>query len=166
MAPDAYVHSHSAEETRRLGTELGRLLEGGDVVALSGELGAGKTCLVQGLALGLGVPPEVPVTSPTFTLVKEYVGRVPIHHVDVYRLERVQEVIDLGLDDLVDPDGVLFVEWGDVVTALLPEARLEVELWSRPEDDGRMVVLSADGTAWAERWERLENLTQRWAVRP
>jgi tRNA threonylcarbamoyladenosine biosynthesis protein TsaE len=154
----------TADDTRALGSAVGSLLAAGDVVVLSGDLGAGKTTFVQGAARELGV--ERGVVSPTFTLVKEYQGRLPVHHVDVYRLERVQEVIDLGLEDLVDPDGVLFVEWGDVVAALLPEARLEVELWARPEDDGRMVVVTGDGSAWAERWERLENVTQRWAVQP
>ena len=97
------------------------------MVVLTGELGAGKTTLVQGIARGLGATEQV--ASPTFTLVREYVsGRVPIAHVDVYRLERVQDVVDLTLDELVDGEGVLLVEWGDAVEELLDDERLRVEL--------------------------------------
>ncbi|MBI4260464.1 MAG: tRNA (adenosine(37)-N6)-threonylcarbamoyltransferase complex ATPase subunit type 1 TsaE [Actinobacteria bacterium] len=150
------------EDTRELGEAVAGFLEPGDVVVLTGDLGAGKTTFVQGAARGLGV--DRGVVSPTFTLVREYVGRVPVRHVDVYRLDRVQEVIDLGLEDLLSEDAVVFVEWGDVVAALLPEDHLEVELFVRPEDQGRMVIVSATGPSWARRWERLEGATERWAA--
>ncbi len=81
------VDSHSAEETRRIGTRLGQELRGGDVLGISGELGSGKTCLVQGIARGLEVDPAIPITSPTFTLVGEYPGRVPLRHADFFRVE-------------------------------------------------------------------------------
>ena len=87
-----------------------------------------------------------------------------MYHVDVYRLDRIQEVIDLGFEDLFEPDGVTVVEWGDVIEGLLPEAFLEIELWTRAEDEGRMVVITGNGRSWAERWERLEGITQPWRV--
>src|SRR5205823_505658 len=116
----------SAEGTRALGRAVGEALRPGDVVALSGDLGAGKTAFVQGAAQGLGV--SGPVVSPTFTLVREYAGRVPVVHVDVYRLDRLQDVLDLGLEDYLDGGSVVFIEWGDVIQGLLPESWLGVWL--------------------------------------
>ncbi|MBY5164468.1 tRNA (adenosine(37)-N6)-threonylcarbamoyltransferase complex ATPase subunit type 1 TsaE, partial [Salsipaludibacter albus] len=149
---------------RRLGRALAPLLETGDVLALTGELGAGKTCLVQGLAAGLGV--DGPVTSPTFMLQRTYRGRLPLVHLDVYRLEHVQDVLDLGDEALAD-DVVTVVEWGDTIAQLLPIDRLDLELrheedlLARPPADGapvpdltddrpRIVHLVARG-AWVDR---------------
>jgi len=126
MTADACVLSRSAQETRRLGEQLGRLLEGGDAVALSGDLGAGKTCFAQGLALGLGVAPEVPVTSPTFTLVGQYPGRLEMRHADFYRVENYARLLDAGFADLLDRAGVLVVEWPERFPAALPDGRIEV----------------------------------------
>lgn len=114
-----------ADATRTVGAAVAAHLRPGDVVALAGELGAGKTCLVQGVARALGV--EAAVTSPTFVLVKTYAGRLRLVHVDVYRLDRLQDVIDLG-DEVFAPDAVTMVEWGDAVAAVLPDDRLDVEL--------------------------------------
>jgi len=125
--PDC-VDSRSAEETRRLGSSLGRALRAGDVVALSGDLGAGKTCLVQGIALGLDVSPEVPVTSPTFTLVGEYAGRLPLRHADFYRVESYARLVGAGFEDLLDGQGVLVVEWPELFPEALPPDRLEVQM--------------------------------------
>jgi tRNA threonylcarbamoyladenosine biosynthesis protein TsaE len=149
---------------RELAGAIASLLDEGDIVVLTGDLGAGKTTFVQGAAKTLGVVEQV--VSPTFTLVRRYRGKRPVYHVDVYRLNRIQEVIDLGFEDLFDPDGVTFVEWGDVIEGLLPDAYLEVELWTQGEGDGRIVVVSGHGRSWAERWERLEGLTDRWAGGP
>ena len=151
-----------AEDMRALGEALGSILEPGDVVSLTGDLGAGKTTLVQGAAQGLGVE-DGPVVSPTFTLVRQYSGKVPVYHLDVYRLDRVQEVIDLGFEEYVDTDGVTFIEWGDAIEGLLPEGYLEIELWTRVEDDGRLVFLSGNGATWVSRWERLEAVMQPWS---
>src|SRR5438093_12360391 len=121
------VRTATAEDTRALGAALAPLLRVHDVLLLTGDLGAGKTTLVQGIARGLGA--EEHVASPTFTLVREYVsGRIPIAHVDVYRLDRVQDVVDLALDELEDGECVLIVEWGDAVEELLPDDRVRVEL--------------------------------------
>jgi tRNA threonylcarbamoyladenosine biosynthesis protein TsaE len=148
------------EATRELASHVAALLSGGDVVVLTGDLGAGKTTFVQGAAKALGV--SEPVVSPTFMLVRRYRGTRPVFHVDVYRLNRFQEVIDLGVEELFDPDGVTFVEWGDVIEGLLPPAYLEIEMWTRAEDEGRLVVVTGHGRSWAERWERLEGATRSW----
>ena len=113
------------DDTRAFAAALAPLLQPGDVVALSGDLGAGKTCFVQGAIRGLGV--DARVTSPTFVLVRQYEGRLPIVHCDVYRLDRLQDVHDLG-DDVLAPEVVTFLEWADAVRPLLPDDRLEIEL--------------------------------------
>jgi tRNA threonylcarbamoyladenosine biosynthesis protein TsaE len=157
------VVTRSVTETRALGEQLGRdVLVAGDMVVLSGELGSGKTALAQGIGRGLDVDGHV--VSPTFTLVREYEGRMPVIHVDVYRLDRVQEVIDLGLEE-VSTDGVTFVEWGDAVDALLPEDRLVVELTAPdPSSEARRVRVRAVGPAWGERWEELAAGLAPWAT--
>jgi tRNA threonylcarbamoyladenosine biosynthesis protein TsaE len=147
------LETATPDGTRDVGAALATLLQPRDTVLLTGDLGAGKTTLVQGIGRGLGV--EDHVASPTFTLVKEYSGRLDVAHVDVYRLERVQEVVDLGLDELGGPDRVLLVEWGDAVQAVLPDDRLRVELTTQT-DDVRRIVVTAQGRSWADRWEQLE----------
>ena len=112
------VVSRSAEETQALGLRLGSRLGRGDVVACIGPLGAGKTCFLQGLARGLGV--TAPVTSPTFVLVNQYRGRVPVYHVDAYRTGSLTELVELGLEELLHGEGVTIVEWADKLLPLLP----------------------------------------------
>ncbi len=150
------IETETADRTREVGEAIASLLQPRDTVVLTGDLGAGKTTLVQGIGRGLGV--EDHVASPTFTLVREYSGRLDVAHVDVYRLERVQDVVDLALDELGGPDRVLLVEWGDAVSDLLPEDRLRVELTTaRAGADTRRIVITPQGTSWANRWERLEH---------
>jgi tRNA threonylcarbamoyladenosine biosynthesis protein TsaE len=114
------------EQTAAAGEALGRTLGPGDVVALYGDLGAGKTCFVQGLVRGLGVTTQA--TSPTFVLVNEYRGRLPVHHVDAYRTGGLTELIDLGLLDLIDGDGVTLLEWADRAEPLLPARAVRVRI--------------------------------------
>jgi tRNA threonylcarbamoyladenosine biosynthesis protein TsaE len=159
------LRSSTAEDTRAIGAAIADSLREGDVIQLVGELGSGKTTFAQGLAKGLGV--DEPVVSPTFTLIREYAARLPIAHVDVYRLDRVQDVIDLGLDELADGNALVIVEWGDAVEELLGDERLRVLL--APEDptgasDVRLISLSGVGRVWAERWERLEALLEPWGT--
>jgi tRNA threonylcarbamoyladenosine biosynthesis protein TsaE len=120
------VVSDSPEATRALGMRLGQEAVPGDVIALYGELGAGKTCLIQGVAAGLGV--AATVTSPTFILIAEYPGRLPLHHVDLYRTDSLAEIRALGLEDLLDGDGVTVVEWAEKAEALLPARSIRVRI--------------------------------------
>lgn len=128
--PDANslrILTETVEATGELGRQLASVLEPGAIVALVGDLGAGKTCLVQAIAVGLGVPLEF-VNSPTFTLVQEYPGRIPVRHCDTYRLRDPEEFLDLGLDELLSPEGVALIEWADRVTHLLPRDILRIEI--------------------------------------
>ncbi len=121
-------HTSSPEQTRALGKGLGRSLAGGLTVALLGPLGAGKTQLVKGIAEGNGAADPSKVTSPTFTLINEYAGRLTLFHIDAYRLKGSVELLALGFDELVRPDSAVVVEWADRVTAALPEDLLRIEL--------------------------------------
>ena len=157
-----HLRAATAEDTRSIGEGLASLLVAGDAIALTGELGAGKTTFTQGLARGLGFAGHV--QSPTFTLVREYrSGRLPIVHADVYRLERLHDVDDLDLEEAAER-GVLLVEWGDVVEALLPRGHLVVELTVAEPGDERSVSLRSDGDDWLLRWERLERALEPWRV--
>jgi tRNA threonylcarbamoyladenosine biosynthesis protein TsaE len=157
------IRTATADDTRAAGRALAPLLRPGDALALTGELGAGKTTLVQGVAAGLGFDGHV--VSPTFTLVREYRGRVPIHHVDVYRLERVQDVLDLGLDDATAEGGVLLVEWGDAVEGLLPAEHLVVTLTTvSADDETRSILVEGVGPSWRLRWEQVERVLEPWGV--
>lgn len=158
------ARTSSAEETREVGEALASLLRPRDAVVLMGELGAGKTTFAQGVARGLGI--EQQVSSPTFTLIKEYSGILDLAHVDVYRLDRMQDVVDLGLDELGAGDDVLLVEWGDTIEELLPEERLRVELLT-DEAAGehiRVISISTVGAGWVERSAELEVAMLPWAV--
>jgi tRNA threonylcarbamoyladenosine biosynthesis protein TsaE len=119
------LRSAGVHDTRAIAAALAALLRPGDVVALAGELGAGKTAFVQGAAAALGVTERV--TSPSFVLVKHYPGRLPVVHADVYRLTTLDDVIALG-EEVLDPDGVTFLEWADAVTPVLPDDRFEVDI--------------------------------------
>ena len=112
--------SNCPEQTQEVGELLGRLLDKGAVVALIGELGSGKTVFAQGLARGLGVGSDEYVSSPSFTIVNQYCGRVPIFHVDTYRLRSEPEMVALGYEEYFDPNGVTVIEWADKVQGLLP----------------------------------------------
>ncbi|MBU2549487.1 MAG: tRNA (adenosine(37)-N6)-threonylcarbamoyltransferase complex ATPase subunit type 1 TsaE [Proteobacteria bacterium] len=143
---EAVLHLSGPEETRRLGRCLGRRLEAGAVLALTGNLGAGKTCLTQGLAVGLDVPETVVVASPSFTLANEYRGRVPLYHLDLYRLVG-DEFFESGLDEYFGGDGVTVIEWAEKIFDDLPRPRLEIEL-SAIETGGRRALLRSVGPAF------------------
>jgi tRNA threonylcarbamoyladenosine biosynthesis protein TsaE len=146
--------THTAGETHALGQRIGALLRPGDVVVLDGDLGTGKTVMAKGIAVALGVTD--PVVSPTFTVVREYDAPTPLVHVDVYRLDHLQELHDLGFDDLVGGDAVTVVEWGERVSAALPGERLRVLLEPGDGDDDRVVSVEAAGTTWADRRAALD----------
>lgn len=117
-----------AEQTQALGFALGQCAQAGDFIACRGALGAGKTTLIQGFALGLDVSPNAYVRSPTFLLVNEYEGRCPLYHFDFYRLLDANEVLGIGFDDYCWGDGVVIVEWADKFPELLPEERLDLSI--------------------------------------
>ncbi|MDH7601471.1 MAG: tRNA (adenosine(37)-N6)-threonylcarbamoyltransferase complex ATPase subunit type 1 TsaE [Armatimonadota bacterium] len=133
--------SHSPEETLTIGERLGNLLRPGDVVALYGELGTGKTVLVKGIARGMGI--QAAVHSPTFTLVHEYRGPVVLYHVDLYRIDEA-EVDSLGLDEYIESGGVVAVEWAEKMNLLLPAERVDVHL-KKANESARKIVISSRG---------------------
>jgi tRNA threonylcarbamoyladenosine biosynthesis protein TsaE len=156
------VATSSLAATQAVAASVAGLSRPGDLIVLAGEMGAGKTAFAQGFARALGV--TEPVTSPTFTLVHSYdTGRTMLHHADLYRLDRMSEVADLALAELLEDDGVVLVEWGDAVAARLGE-HLEVRLiWEHGTAlDQRSIEMTATGRSWAMRWERLEAAMEEW----
>jgi tRNA threonylcarbamoyladenosine biosynthesis protein TsaE len=141
--------TRSTAETLELARAVGELLRPGDVVSLVGDLGAGKTVFARGVARALGVTELV--VSPSFTIVREYDGRVPLVHVDVYRIDAVQELHDLGFEEVVREDAVTLVEWGDRIDGLLPGDRLDVRLAPGASDDERVVEIEGLGHSWRAR---------------
>lgn len=135
--PDWNITSADPAQTRALGRLLGELAEPGLVVLLSGELGVGKTCFAQGVAAGLDVAAETPVTSPSYTLLNIHRGRLPLYHFDLYRLARVDDLEDLGYDEIAEGDGLTLVEWADRMSTL-PVASLAVTI-ERISECGRRV---------------------------
>ena len=160
MARTLELITASPDETRAAGEALAPLLGSGDVISLTGDLGAGKTTFVQGVARALGIAEHV--VSPTFTLVREYAGTFPVYHFDVYRLDHLQEVLDLGFEEILDRGGIVFIEWGDAIEALLPDAYLQVELTIPEEESRRRLALWARGASWAKRWEKVSEAVSRW----
>jgi len=118
--------SGSSEDTLKIGKTIGENLDPGDVVALIGELGSGKTLLAQGIAQGICVPNEYRITSPTFTLINEYPGRIKLYHLDIYRLTGMEDLASLGYEDYFYGDGVVVIEWAEKVMDILPEESLIV----------------------------------------
>ena len=145
--------------------ELARVLSGicgpGDVIVLAGEMGAGKTAFAQGFAVGLGITEQV--TSPTFTIVREYDGpRLALHHLDVYRLDQLREVTELGVSEMLDEDAVMLVEWGDAVLPALGDQYLEIRFSFGSGDDDRELLLMPRGNRWAARERMLAEAVAPW----
>jgi tRNA threonylcarbamoyladenosine biosynthesis protein TsaE len=154
------LHTTSAAATKALATVVADHVRPGDLLLLVGDLGAGKTTFAQGFAKALGV--EETVTSPTFTLARTYPGRLRMHHVDVYRLDRMAEVNDLALGELIDSNGVTLIEWGDAILAVLPRAYLEVRLELGDEADDRDITVRAVGQGWQARLPALSANLEPW----
>lgn len=150
------VHTASPEQTATLARGLADIAMPGDVLVLIGDLGAGKTAFSKAFGAALGV--EEPMTSPTFTLAREYEGRLPLHHLDVYRLEQMSEVLDLDLPDLLDSGGVVLIEWGDAIIPMLPADYLEVSFTFGEGDDDRSIELRPVGDRWCEREAALADI--------
>jgi tRNA threonylcarbamoyladenosine biosynthesis protein TsaE len=150
----------SVDDTKALAGALAELARPGDLLLLTGDLGAGKTAFAQGFGAALGV--AEPITSPTFTLVSQYTGRLPLNHLDVYRLEQLAEVADLGLAEMLDDGGVTLVEWGEVIIPALQADYLEVRFEFGAADDDRRIELIAVGPRWSARSRAIATALQDW----
>ncbi len=154
----------SVQQTQALAAALSTLAEAGDLIVLSGEMGAGTTAFTQGFARGLGITEAV--TRPTFTIVREHTGgRLNLHHLDVYRLDHLREVGDLGLAEMLEEEAVMLVEWGDAVLPALGDERLEVALSfdDMDHDDHRSIEIRGRGHRWQARQRSLAEALAEWA---
>jgi len=147
------IHTTTEEQTVALGRRLGAMASAGDVILLSGELGTGKTCLVRGIAAGMGVSDYA--SSPSFVIIREYTGRLTLYHMDFYRLERAEEIADLGIDEYLYGDGVCAVEWAERAVGLLPAEHLRISLSYATLEGQREIVLSAAGSRYDNVMDRL-----------
>ena len=144
---DTVITTSSAEETMALGEKLGARLEPGDVLALFGDLGAGKTTLTKGIARGLKLPADI--HSPTFTLIHEHPGKIPLYHVDLYRLSTEEEIETLGLDEYIYSDGITIIEWADRMEATLPSDRLDITLRMKGDNERELRFSTESAHMWA-----------------
>jgi len=143
------------DETVRLGVALGGLISKGDIIALTGDLGSGKTTLVKGIAKGLGVKDSKHVNSPSFVIVKEYEGRIPLYHFDVYRLNDPAGLDTVGYREFFYGDGVTVIEWADKIKELLPDEYLKIELTVKDEKE-REIKIAPYGDRYANLLKRLK----------
>ncbi|MEA4846927.1 MAG: tRNA (adenosine(37)-N6)-threonylcarbamoyltransferase complex ATPase subunit type 1 TsaE [Clostridiaceae bacterium] len=139
-------YTKSPEETANIGEQLGRLLNKGNIICLSGDLGAGKTAFTQGIAKGMGVSGYV--TSPTYTIINEYEGRLPLYHFDVYRLNDVDEMYELGYEEYFFGDGVVVLEWADMVRDIIPKERLWITILNTKGDNSREIIMEPTGEVY------------------
>ena len=154
------ARTRSVDATRALAAALAELARPGDLLLLAGELGAGKTAFAQGFGLALGV--TEPITSPTFTLASQYSGRLELNHLDVYRLEQLNEVLDIGLPEMLDEGGVTLVEWGDSIIPALPADYLLIRFSYGTGDDDRLLVLEPVGGGWSARRRVMASALSEW----
>ena len=137
--PKSEYKSSSVDETIRIGFEFGKQLKAGDIVCLDGELGAGKTHFVKGVASFFGIEPEK-VSSPTYTLIHEYSGELPVYHFDCYRLKHEQEALEIGAEEYFYGDGVCLIEWPKKIESLIPEEAIWVEMSHLPEEKRKIII--------------------------
>jgi tRNA threonylcarbamoyladenosine biosynthesis protein TsaE len=154
------ARTKSVDDTRALGAALAELSRPGDLLLLAGDLGAGKTALAQGFGRGLGV--RDPITSPTFTLARQYEGRLPLNHLDVYRIDQLDEVADIGLPELLDEGAVTLIEWGDAIVPVLPADFLEIRLTFGEGDDDREIAVRPVGPTWSARSRAVTTVIEPW----
>lgn len=136
------------KETEEFGFRLGSLLKEGDIVCLNGDLGAGKTTLTKSIGRGLGV--EEYITSPTFALINEYIGKFPVYHFDVYRLENAHELYDLGFDEYFYGKGVCIIEWADKIDKMIPNKRIVIDIENGDNDNERILHISGNTKSYDE----------------
>ena len=154
------IHLHSLEETKQFGIQLGISSLPGDVICLDGDLGAGKTTLTQAIAVGLQVPEDCYVTSPTFAIFQEYPGRLPLYHMDFYRLGSVEEVEDLGFEEYFCQSGLTVIEWPDRAEYLIPESRLYLTIRITGEK-GRRIECDFGTSDWEKRMREFTSFEQK-----
>jgi tRNA threonylcarbamoyladenosine biosynthesis protein TsaE len=155
------LNSDSPEQTQLLGSYLGQLAQKADVFLLTGELGTGKTCLVQGIARGLHVKEYA--FSPSFVILRQYHGRLPLYHIDFYRLDQIEEIADLGLEEYFYGDGVCAVEWADKGLHVVPQDNLLISIHYVPvSQTGRSICLKPQGERYNELIERLKDKKKLW----
>ncbi len=152
--PEFTLSLPDLQATERLGHQLGRIACNRDVILLHGNLGVGKTTLTQAIATGIGVPPDQYVTSPSFALLHEYPGRIPLYHMDCYRLSGEDDVEGAGLADYIGGSGLTVIEWPDRLGSLVPELRLVIELQAIADTE-RSCILRPHGASWTARIEQM-----------
>ncbi len=146
--------SHSPEQTQKLGFHIGELAQPGDIFLLVGNLGTGKTCLTQGIAWGLDIKEYT--LSPSFVIMRELYGRLPLYHIDLYRLDRIEEILDLGLDDYLYGNGVCVLEWAEKGLSVLPDEHLLIEI-DYISDTGRRLRLQPSGKRYLKMLTQLRH---------
>lgn len=146
------INLNSLEITNVFGVSLGKIVEAGDVICLDGDLGSGKTTLTQAIAKGLEISPEYYVTSPSFNIFHEYPGRIPLYHMDFYRLHSSEDVVDIGLDEYFYLDGLSVIEWSEKALDILPENRLSIRL-KTVSSNARQFICSFMEQSWQHRIE-------------
>jgi len=147
----------SPQETEAIGEAVGSQLVAGDVVALIGELGSGKTCFTKGVAAGMGIDRAIPIVSPTFTLINEYPGRLPLYHFDLYRISTMAQILDLGCEEYFGGRGVAVIEWGERAGGLLPEEHVRVEFFFEDESM-RKIAFKSVGSRFTAMLNRLKDV--------
>ena len=154
------LKAKSVQDTYEISTQVAQSVTAGDLILLIGDLGAGKTAFAKGFGKAIGV--EEPITSPTFTLAREYRGELDLHHLDVYRLEQIEEVRDLALPELFEGNSVTLIEWGDQIISALPKSHLEVSLEYGDIDSERIINIAPSGQGWNDRIVALKETLIQW----
>ena len=148
--------SNSIDETQGIGKRLGEIAQPGDLILLVGELGTGKTCLTQGIALGLGIDDYI--TSPSFVLIREHLGRLPLYHIDLYRLDKAEEILDLGLDDYLSGQGICVIEWAEKALDFLPKEHLLITL-HHLDETRRTIQFEAKGQRYENVLSQMDRIS-------
>ncbi len=157
------VLTHHPDDTRRLGKIFASWLQPGDSIPLVGEMGSGKTCFVQGVASGLGVGEGLIVNSPSFTLINQYPGRIPLYHVDLFRLESSRDLDDLELIELIHGDGVTLIEWPDLILSRIPELVMHIDFfWDMTSETDRLITFVSDQKRFDGLFKELSDQNSRY----
>lgn len=147
------IDSYSHNDTKKIGKAIGELLRSGDIICLTGDLGAGKTAFSSGLALGMGI--EEDIVSPTYTIVHEYQAHLPLYHFDVYRIEDVEEMYDLGYEDYFYGNGVTVIEWASLIEKIIPRENLWIDIKIGDSENHRRIYLDPKGARYQNLIEEL-----------